>query len=66
MSSSRSAWGPFWADADATIEFRPWQPAGLGLAYLFNSADITITDAGEKTDIEWEYKGPLLYLVLGF
>lgn len=48
------------------VEFRPWEHAGLGLSYMFNSADITVTDAGQPTDVEWEYKGPILYLVAGF
>jgi len=60
-------------DIDGTIydfagglEYRPWERAGLGLGYFFNSADVTITAGGEKTDVEWEYKGPLLYLIFGF
>jgi opacity protein-like surface antigen len=48
------------------VEFRPWEQVGVGLSYGFNSADVTITDGGQKTDVEWEYKGPVLYLVTGF
>ena len=60
-------------DMDGTIfdlfgglEYRPWQHAGIGLAYLYTSADLTITDSGVKTDIEYDYSGPLLYLTVGF
>jgi len=60
-------------DIDGTIfdlfgglEYRPWQHAGIGLAYLYNSADLTISDGGVKTDIEYDYHGPLLYLTVGF
>ena len=48
------------------IEYRPWEPAGLGLGYFFNSADVTLSGSGQKTDVEWEYHGPLLYVVFGF
>lgn len=60
-------------DIDGTIfdlfgglEYRPWQHLGFGLAYIYNSADLTITDGGTKTDIEYDYNGPLFYLTVGF
>ena len=48
------------------IEYRPWQHAGIGLAYIYTTADLTITDDGVKNDIEYDYNGPMLYLVVGF
>ena len=48
------------------IEYRPWQNAGIGLAYMYTAADLTITDDGVKNDIEYDYNGPMLYLVVGF
>jgi hypothetical protein len=53
-------------DANAAIEARPWQNFGLGLAYLYNSADATLNDVGNGVDVEWNYSGPFLYLTLGF
>jgi len=60
-------------DMDGTIfdlfgglEYRPWKNAGLGLAYIYNAADLTISDGGVKADGEYDYNGPLLYLVVGF
>ncbi|MCK5516848.1 MAG: hypothetical protein KAI39_08240, partial [Desulfobulbaceae bacterium] len=53
-------------DAFGGVEYRPWQNVGFGLAYMYNSADLTITDGGIKTDIEYDYNGPLLYLTVGF
>ena len=48
------------------IEYRPWQNAGIGLAYIYTTADLTITDDGVEYDIEYDYNGPMLYLVVGF
>ena len=48
------------------VEYRPWQHVGLGLAYTYNSADLTITEGNNKADIEYDYNGPLFYLVVGF
>lgn len=55
-------------EANAAVEFRPWQNFGLGLAYVYNSADATLKDvgAGNGLDVEWEYQGPFAYLTLGF
>jgi len=55
-------------DAIGSVEFRPWKNVGLGLAYMYNSADATIKDAGptDELDVEWQFNGPLLYLTLGF
>jgi hypothetical protein len=44
----------------------PLEKYRLGLVYTCNSADITIIEGVQKTDIEWDYKGPFLYLVFGF
>ena len=48
------------------IEYRPWQHVGLGLAYTYTAADLTVKDDDQKVDIEYDYGGPLLYLVVGF
>jgi opacity protein-like surface antigen len=55
-------------EANAAVEFRPWQNVGLGLAYFYNSADATLNDVGtgDGLDVEWEYQGPVGYLTLGF
>ncbi len=55
-------------EAIGSVEFRPWKNFGLGLAYLYNSADVTIKNVGptDELDVEWQFNGPLLYLVLGF
>lgn len=60
-------------DIDGTIfdffgglEYRPWEHVGLGLAYTYNSADLTVKDGANNADIEYDYSGPLLYLVVGF
>ena len=48
------------------IEYRPWQNAGIGLAYMYTAADLTISDNGIKNEIEYDYNGPMIYLVVGF
>jgi opacity protein-like surface antigen len=55
-------------EAIGSVEFRPWKNFGLGLAYLYNSADVTIKNVGptDELDVKWQFNGPLLYLVLGF
>jgi hypothetical protein len=53
-------------DVFGAIEYRPWQHFGLGLAYTYTSADLTVTDNGNKYDVEYDYSGPLLYFVFGF
>lgn len=60
-------------DIDGTIfnffgglEYRPWQHVGMGLAYIYNSADLTLRDGIKEADVEYYYGGPLLYLVVGF
>jgi opacity protein-like surface antigen len=53
-------------DLFAGVEYRIWKNAGLGAAYIYNAADLTITDGGVKSDVEYDYNGPLLYLVVGF
>ncbi len=55
-------------EANAAIEFRPWQNFGLGLAYMYNSADATLNNVGRGNglDLEWEFQGPVAYLTLGF
>ncbi len=55
-------------EANASIEFRPWQNVGMGLAYMYNSADATLNNlnAVDGLDVEWEYQGPFAYLTLGF
>jgi hypothetical protein len=57
--------GTVW-DVFGSIEYRPWQHFGLGLAYTYTSADLTVTDNNRKFDIEYDYSGPLLYFVVGF
>ena len=41
------------------VEVRPWKHFGVGLAYMYNSADITIKDDNVKYDVEYDYHGPL-------
>lgn len=55
-------------DANASVEFRPWSNVGLGLAYIYNSADAELNNlsGNVKQNIEWEYQGPFAYLTLGF
>jgi len=53
-------------DLFAGIEYRIWKNAGLGAAYMYNAADLTITDGGVKSDIEYDYNGPFFYIVVGF
>jgi len=53
-------------DVFGGIEYRPWEHVGFGAAYTYTSADLTITDRNVKTDIEYDYYGPLLYVVVGF
>ena len=55
-------------EANAAVEFRPWQNFGLGLAYMYNSADATLNNVGRGNglDVEWEFQGPVAYLTLGF
>ncbi len=55
-------------EANASIEFRPWQNFGLGLAYMYNSADATLKNigGGSGLDVEWNYQGPFGYVTLGF
>ena len=58
--------GKIW-DLFGGVEWRPWQSVGLGLAYTYTDADVTITDADvTATDVAYEYKGPFAYVVLGF
>jgi len=55
-------------EAFGAVEFRPWKNFGLGLAYVYNSTDATLKDVGtgDGLDVEWQYNGPFVYLVLGF
>lgn len=55
-------------EANASIEFRPWQNVGMGLAYMYNSADATLNNlnAVDGLDVSWEYQGPFAFLTLGF
>jgi opacity protein-like surface antigen len=48
------------------IEYRIWPQVGLGLAYTYTNADLTISSKGSTTDVEYSYHGPYLYLVVGF
>ena len=48
------------------IEFRPWQHFGIGLAYTLSATDLTISNNNNKYDVDYDYSGPLLYLVAGF
>lgn len=53
-------------DVWAGVEVRPWQHFGAGLAFLYNSADVDIKDDNLTYDVDYDYYGPLLYLVVGF
>lgn len=57
--------GTVW-DLAGGIEWRPWQHVGLGLAYTYTSADVTISSGPIDTDIDYDYYGPFLYMVVGF
>ena len=48
------------------IEYRPWKNFGVGFAATYYSADITVKDDQLKTDLDYDYYGPLLYFVAGF
>ncbi len=40
---------------------------GSGLYYIYTDADVKVTDKNvTATDVNYEYKGPFAYLVLGF
>ncbi|MEN8711460.1 MAG: hypothetical protein ABF326_04610 [Arenicellales bacterium] len=55
--------------AGGSVEFRPWQNVGFGLAYLYNDADATLKNAGDSgrdIAVKWNYAGPFAYLTLGF
>lgn len=53
-------------NASAGVEARPWQNVGLGLAYLYSSADATLEDVDTGNDLDWTYKGPFAFVTLGF
>lgn len=53
-------------DVFGGIEYRPWEHFGVGLAYTYTSANLTIASKRGDTDIDYDYHGPALYLVFGF
>lgn len=53
-------------DVSAAIEYRPWKHVGFGASYIYTAADLEISDEGAATDIEYDYNGPILYVVVGF
>ena len=55
-------------EANAALEFRPWQNVGLGLAYMYNHADATLKNVGvgDGLEVDWTFQGPVAYLTLGF
>ena len=53
-------------DVSAAIEYRPWKNVGFGASYIYTSADLEISGQGAATDIEYDYNGPILYVVVGF
>lgn len=53
-------------DAFAGIEFRPWKNIGLGAAYLYQDFDGKVTGGGTTVDINWTYKGPFGYVLIGW
>lgn len=53
-------------DVFGGVEVRPWKHFGVGLAYMYNAADIDIRDDNVDYEVEYDYNGPLLYLVGGF
>jgi len=57
--------GKMW-DVFGGVEFRPWKNIGLGLAYAYNDADITVQKDSGDTDVNWTYQGPFAYLTIGF
>jgi opacity protein-like surface antigen len=57
--------GTMW-DVFGGVEFRPWKNIGLGLAYAYNDADITVQKDSSDTDVNWTYHGPFAYVLIGF
>ena len=53
-------------NATGAVEFRPWQNVGLGLAYLYSSADAALKNVGEGLTVDWTYQGPFAFVTLGF
>lgn len=55
-------------ESNASIEFRPWTNFGLGLSYMYNSADATLKNigTGNGLEVDWLFQGPVAYLTLGF
>ena len=73
MTSRAGVFGFDIGDIDGTIydlfgsvEYRPWEHFGVGLGFTYYSADITVKDDVLKTDLDYDYYGPLFYLVAGF
>jgi len=56
--------GKMW-DVFGGVEYRPWKSVGVGLAYVYNDADVTV-QAEIDTDVNWTYQGPFACLTLGF
>lgn len=52
-------------DALLGIEWRPWKNVGIGGAYLYTSADGTITSGGTTSTFDYQYDGPFAYLMIG-
>lgn len=42
-------------EANAAVEFRPWQNVGLGLAYMYNHADATLKNVGVGDGLEVDF-----------
>jgi hypothetical protein len=53
-------------DIKAGIEYRPWENYGFGLSYIYNTADLDISDGHLTFDVDYDYYGPTLYFVAGF
>ncbi len=54
-------------DLFGSVEYRPWQSVGLGLGYIYTDADVKVTDNNvTATDVDYQYKGPFAYVLLGF
>jgi len=53
-------------NASGAVEFRPWKNVGLGLAYLYSSADAELKNVSDGLNVDWTYQGPFAFVTLGF
>jgi hypothetical protein len=49
----------------AALEWRPFKNVGFGGAYMYNSANGTITAGANLQNFDYQYSGPFAYLMFG-